>query len=396
MNAGALAQVAAPATRLFALDWMRGLVMVLMTIDHASSAFNAGRLMKDGAWMWRPGMELAADQFFLRWVTHLCAPTFVFLAGAAVALSAVRRGLLDARGRPKRSAAAESRVFDRYLLLRGLLLVALDPAWMSLAFTGGRPLFQVLYAIGASLVCLAVLRRVGTRAMLALAAVIAVGSEGAAFAVREGGLLGYGVFEFLLTGGRLGPVIVGYPLLPWLAMLLLGWCFGVWLASRSREGSSPVAPHSLRWGAGALLVFFFVRLGNAYGNFGVTRDDHSIVQWLHVSKYPPSLTFTTLELGLGALLLAGFLFIERRPVLGRALPPDARGPLLVFGQTALFFYVLHAHLLVLAAHWLGVHKSLGILETLIAAGACLVVLYPACLAYRAYKRQHPNGWSRYL
>src|SRR5262245_25298873 len=81
----------APAGRLAALDWMRGLVMVLMAIDHASEAFNAGRVFSDSAWMHRPGTPLPAAQFLTRWITHLCAPTFVFLAGASIALSAERR-----------------------------------------------------------------------------------------------------------------------------------------------------------------------------------------------------------------------------------------------------------------------------------------------------------------
>ncbi|HYV55972.1 MAG TPA: hypothetical protein VE911_00430, partial [Candidatus Nitrosopolaris sp.] len=70
-----------PGGRLPALDWLRGVVMVLMTIDHASGAFNAGRLMSDSAGMYHPGTPLPPAQFFTRWITHLCAPTFVFLAG---------------------------------------------------------------------------------------------------------------------------------------------------------------------------------------------------------------------------------------------------------------------------------------------------------------------------
>ena len=83
----AVAEVTPPAARLPALDWLRGIVMILMTVDHASGAFNAGRLMSDSAGMYHPGMPLPAAQFFTRWITHLCAPTFVFLAGAALALS---------------------------------------------------------------------------------------------------------------------------------------------------------------------------------------------------------------------------------------------------------------------------------------------------------------------
>src|SRR5262249_31991324 len=78
-------------TRLSAIDWLRGLVMVLMTIDHASGAFNAGRLMTDAAFMYKPGTTLDPAQFATRWVTPLCAPTFVFLAGLSLSISADRR-----------------------------------------------------------------------------------------------------------------------------------------------------------------------------------------------------------------------------------------------------------------------------------------------------------------
>ena len=78
---------AASERRLPALDWLRGLVIVLMALDHASGTFNAGRLVTDATVLYQPGTPLPAAQFFTRWVTHVCAPAFVFLAGAALALS---------------------------------------------------------------------------------------------------------------------------------------------------------------------------------------------------------------------------------------------------------------------------------------------------------------------
>src|SRR5579871_5824938 len=83
--------------RLAAVDALRGLVMVLMTIDHASAAFNAGRVMSDSAFSYTPGTPIDPRQFATRWITHLCAPTFVFLAGLSLSLSAERR---RARGEP--------------------------------------------------------------------------------------------------------------------------------------------------------------------------------------------------------------------------------------------------------------------------------------------------------
>src|ERR1044072_9251585 len=110
--------------RIVALDWLRGLVMVLMTIDHASGTFNAGRLMNDSFALYTPGTPLPVAQFMTRWITHLCAPTFVFLAGTALALS------IEKRRRSGETAAA----LDRYIVTRGLLIAALDPLWMSPVF----------------------------------------------------------------------------------------------------------------------------------------------------------------------------------------------------------------------------------------------------------------------
>jgi uncharacterized membrane protein len=372
-----IAPAAAPA-RLAAIDRMRGFVMVLMTVDHASGVFNAGRLMNDSAAFYTPGTALPWAQFMTRWMTHLCAPTFVFLAGTALALSVERR----------RAAGETDRALDRFILTRGLLIAALDPLWMSWVFTPGRILLQVLYAIGGSLVVMAALRRLSDRALLGIAFGLMLAGDALA---GLGLLLGHGQppapVALLVTGGRLGPVLVGYPLLPWLAIMLLGWVFG-----RSLARGPAVEPSRLLAAAGgaALVVFFVVRGINGYGNTGLYRDDASLVQWLHVSKYPPSLAYTSLELGLMAVCLALLLRIEP----ARRVP--ARGPLLVFGQTALFFYLLHVHLLTLAAWMLGAMHREGLAATYLASVAALVVLYPACVWYRAYKRARPDGWTRYL
>jgi uncharacterized membrane protein len=112
------------SARLPALDWMRGVVMLLMATDHASGALNAGRLITDATWLYSPGTPLPPAQFITRWMSHLCAPTFVFLAGAALALSTEKR--------LRQGESAE--MVDRHLLIRGLFIALLDPLWMTWAF----------------------------------------------------------------------------------------------------------------------------------------------------------------------------------------------------------------------------------------------------------------------
>jgi uncharacterized membrane protein len=368
------------AARLLPLDWMRGLVMVLMAIDHASGVFNAGRLMTDGVVLYHPGTPLPAAQFLTRWITHLCAPTFVFLAGAALALSTERR----------RARGASAAALDRFVVTRGLLIAALDPVWMSWVLAPGEILFQVLYAIGGSMIAMVALRRLDARWAAAIAVLLVVGGE-----VLVGLVLlatgGHPTVStaLVLTGGQFGRFIVAYPLVPWLAMMLLGWSFGSLL---SRTGALRVERLLAAAGLAALGVFALVRGLNGYGNMRLPRDDASLVQWLHVSKYPPALAYTTLELGLMALCLAALFRVDRR----RPAAAHRLRPLLVLGQTALFFYLLHVHALVLAAWALGATHRGGLLATYTAGAGVVLALYPLCARYRRYKLTHPDGWARWI
>lgn len=365
----------APGVRLLAIDWLRGLVMVLMTLDHSSDAFNAGRLFTDSAGFDRPVLPVA--DFLTRWVTHVCAPTFVFLAGASIALSVVRRTQEGDR----------SQSIDRHLVLRGLLITAFE-LWMSLVFGthSAHPalILQVLYAIGMGMVCMAVLRKLPSAWLLGLALTGWLLSEPlAGWAQAQQGVLG----KLLFVGGNIGRyVIVGYPLFPWLCTMVLGFCFGTWLVTVGPEHRARRATRLLvAWGVALLGVYLLVRGLNGLGNMALYRHDASLVQWLHVSKYPPSLSYWGLELGLAALLLA------------LAFSAGLQWwPLVLLGQTALFYYLLHAHLLTLASIALGMHRTAGLLATYLAALAVVLLLLPACRWYRGYKRTHPRGWPQYI
>jgi uncharacterized membrane protein len=362
--------------RLVAIDWLRGLVMVLMTLDHASDAFNKGRLFTDSVALDRQPLPVA--DFFTRWVSHICAPTFVFLAGASLALSVSRRT----------RAGDTPRQITRYIVLRGLIITAFE-LWMSLVFGGGQILvLQVLYAIGMGMVCMAFLRRLSTGWLVAFGLLGWVASEGLAQLafLLQGGPLAIPMMLLFLFG-RVGSwAVVGYPLFPWLCTMVLGYCFGRFLLAQPPEHQAHNAAQLLLRSGILLLILFLVLRGiNGLGNMGLARHDASLVQWLHVSKYPPSLAYWGLELGLAALLLA-LAFAVRL-----SFPP-----LVLLGQTALFYYLLHAHLLTAAAYALHMHKSAGLLATYLSAGAVVLVLLPVCSWYRKYKRAHPRGWPQYI
>jgi uncharacterized membrane protein len=365
--------------RLPAIDAMRGIVMVLMALDHASYAFNAGRYARDSSAWYPAGAEIPAVQFLTRWVTHLCAPTFLFLAGFVLALSVARR---LARGEPGRS-------IDRDIFIRGIFIALLDPFWMSIGF-GGNITFQVLYAIGASFCLMVPLRRLGPVLLCLICFGLFFFGEGLAqLADWAGGAKLAGPAGTLLITGlhKVMGVFVLYPLFPWLAYMILGWVCGKHMLRKPRF--NPLGFFTM-FGVLSIIVFLIVRGLNQYGNMWLLRYDNSILQWLHVSKYPPSLSFAALELGFMFLILA-FLFAWYR---NRNV--SAANPLHVFGRAPLFFYIIHVHLLAAGSWLLNRQQTGGLAETYLATVVALLVLYPLCRWYGNFKHARPQSLLRYL
>jgi uncharacterized membrane protein len=358
---------------------MRGIVMVLMAMDHASHAFNAGRYARDSIAWYQPGSEIPAAQFLTRWVTHLCAPTFLFLAGFVLVLSVARR----------QACGDRERSIDIDIFIRGIFILLLDPFWMSFGFGGGT-IFQVLYAIGAGLCCMVLLRRLEMVILLFIGlGLFLFGEVLAEPALWAGGGQRPGpISALLVTGlGTVKGVFVLYPLLPWLAYVIFGWVAGKFMLRH--DGLNPVRFYSIA-GIVSLVVFFITRGFNEYGNMRLFHYDNSILQWLHVSKYPPSLSFAALELGLMFLILALlFAWYWNRNA-------SAANPLQVFGRTPLFFYVIHVHLLAAVSWLLNMHRTGGLTETYLATVAALLVLYPLCRWYGRVKQAHPKSLLRYL
>ncbi|MGH8647093.1 MAG: hypothetical protein ACREX4_22615 [Gammaproteobacteria bacterium] len=181
-----------------------------------------------------------------------------------------------------------------------------------------------------------------------------------------------------------------YPVIPWLSVMMLGWTFGRYLVSAHVEsGHSPVG---FLTGSGTVLlvVSFIVRGWNGYGNMRLLREDNTWVQWLHVSKYPPSLSFITLELGLMCLVLAAFMALEKR------VRPQQKNLFLVFGQTALFFYFIHIPVLAIPALVFDLFRAGSLAWAYGAAVIGLAVLYPICRKYRDYKFAHRRSRMGYV
>ena len=379
-HAAAPAVATAKSTRIAAIDWMRGLVMVLMVIDHASMAFDGTHLDDDSAMY--PGaatMALPGGEFFTRWITHICAPTFVFLAGVALALSVERR---VAKG-------TNAWEIDKSILARGALIALLDPTIISLG--SGRWTLQVLLAIGLSMICMVPLRRLPSWLLLAFGlGWIVLGEFPTDWVWDPPGASSPLSALFVGTYGA-DNLVIKYPLLPWLSMMVLGWVLGRHMLEFS-SGKARVSPQTVLWiaGAVALAVFVGVRASQGYGDMFLPRTGDTWQQWLHVSKYPPSLTYATLELGLLSWSLAFLMAIE--PYIG----VRKNGVFLVFGQTSMFFYLVHRLAFEIPATYFGLRSFGNLSTTYLVAFAMLVLLYPACRWYRTFKAAHPQSILKYF
>ncbi len=360
--------------RIAAIDWMRGIVMILMALDHASGFFNQGRIFADSVLLYESGSLFASDQFLTRWVTHICAPTFIFLTGASIAVSnaqRLRQGISQA-------------VIDRELWLRGIFIVMLDIVLLSLV--SGKLVLQVLYALGAGMIMMVWLRRLNVYVVLMTAIVIVVCSE---WLLKWTWMPGDHVPLWLAL--TFAPVFSGaysvlYPAIPWLAIMMLGWGWGEWMLSK-QPGPQCMQRLLFICGGCALLLFVLVRSIDGYGNMFMQLEGHSVIQWLHVSKYPPGLAYILLELGLMAIILAVLIRLE--PIIG----VRRNGPVLVFGQTALFFYLAHFGILVLLRLFF---ERGGLEMAYVMALLTLLILYPMCRIYRTAKWRNPASLLRFM
>jgi uncharacterized membrane protein len=304
---------------------MRGLVMVLMALDHVRWFFT------DADFYPTDLSSTDAAQFFTRWVTHLCAPAFVFLAGTSAFLSA-GRGL-------ERSRLAR-RLFTRGLWLVFLEVTAVRLAWV-FNFDYSQLELGVIWALGWSMVALAALVYLPRWAIACVGIGMIVGHnllDGLqldAFRGLDGSLQWQG---WLLNVLHVPHSPVVYPLVPWIGVMAAGYAFGpVLLGSASRRKQL-----MLGWGATLIAAFVLLRLYNGYGDprpwSGQETALFTLLSFLNTTKYPPSLLFLLMTLGPTLVLLAVFEYREAgRGAISRLL--------LVFGRVPLFFYLLHLYVI---------------------------------------------------
>jgi uncharacterized membrane protein len=375
-----VARTAAASTRIATIDWMRGLVMVLMIIDHVSMAFDGTHISKDSA-MYPDAatMALPAAEFFTRWMTAICAPTFVFLAGTSLALSVERRV----------SKGIDPWEIDKNILIRGVIILLFDLTLVS--FGSGRWNIGVLSAIGLSMICMAFLRRLPSWALLTVGIGWMVLGEIVTALVWHPPGSSSKLAALFVANYSSEVLLIKYPLFPWLAIMIVGWVFGRYATDFNvkKRGLSPKSIMIIA-GLAGLVVFALVRYNAGYGDMFLHRSDNSWQQWLHISKYPPSLTYYALEMGILCLALAILRTIEPR------IGVRPNGVFLVFGQTAMFYYLVHRLVLEIPATYFGLRGFGNLTTTYIIAVPMLVLLYPLCRWYRSLKQRHPQSFLRYI
>lgn len=384
----ASATTAHAAARVRSIDILRGLVMVLMALDHVRDFFTDVRFDPLDL------SQTSAPLFLTRWITHFCAPTFVFLAGVSAYLMA------------RRCTRAE---LSRFLFTRGLWLVVLEVTLMSLVWTFNvrydHGLFlQVIWAIGVSMIVLAALVHLQVPEIAAYSIVMILGHNLLDGIEPQSLGLWAPLWSLLHVSGAIEHAFVAYPLIPWIAVMSLGYCAGGLFEIEQRRRT--------QWltclGAASLTLFVLLRTPNVYGDPGDwTLQDttlRTLLSFVNVQKYPPSLQYLLLTLGVGLLLLAAF--------------ESARGKfsevLRTFGRVPLFFYVLHialAHLVAgVIAFAMGFGTALlsddmftlpqawgfGLPVVYLAWALVAATLYPACRWFAAVKRRRDDWWLSYL
>lgn len=385
--------MALPRQRIQSLDILRGLVMIVMALDHTRDYFHIGSFSTDPTDL----TQTTASLFFTRWITHFCAPVFMLLAGTSAFLSGQRK---------------TKKELTRFLLTRGLWLILLEISIISFGWSFeldfSHLTLAVIWALGASMLVLAgllwlplpVLTGMGLLLIFAHNTLDAIHVQG-----NNPTALGWKLLHDM-GGVTLGPVhfFVMYPILPWIGVMTLGYALG----HLYQKNFDPALRKKilLRLGLAAIFLFVALRFTNWYGDMDPwstqANSAFTYLSFLNTHKYPPSLLYLAMTLGPALLFLA---FTE-------SLSGPLSSIIRVFGRVPMFYYILHLYLIhgsALVMAYLqgfsapdfadGIPKGYGLnlgLTYLVWFGVVLL-LYPLCRRYDRYKSSHPEKkWLSYI
>jgi len=402
-------QPAATRFRVQSIDILRGIVMVIMALDHTRDFFFKAVVEGGGASVALDPTNLATTTpalFFTRWITHFCAPVFVFLAGTAAYLM-----------RQKKSKSELS----SFLIKRGFWLVLVEIFIITLGWTFN-PLYnviilQVIWAIGISMILLGLLIRLPFTLIFSIGFIIVFGHNLLDYPSVNSGLKG-GFFSDLVYFTNFSVhnidsnhlIIIVYAFLPWTGVMILGYCFGKLYENKIDPARRKKILLGL--GTGLIILFIVLRFINGYGDPVPWSSQprgalFTFLSFLNVNKYPPSLDFLSMTIGPAMILLA---LLEK----AQSRVADF---FKVYGRVPMFYYILHfyiLHTLVVIVFLLSGYPASQIatpgnsflfrppdfgfnLWGVYAVWIFVVlVLYPICRKYDRYKSMHKKWWLSYL
>jgi len=384
------------SSRVESIDILRGLAMVLMALDHVRDYFHYGSFFSNPTDLDTTTPIL----FFTRFITHYCAPIFVFLAGASAFLY----------GRKK----TKYKLF-KFLFTRGLWLIFLEIVvnnflwWFDVSYSF--IVLQVIWAIGFSMICLSFLIYLHKKAILIIGFLLISGHNLLDGIITEGKSITSIIWYLMhqsqfLQLDNTRSIFFGYPAIPWIGLMALGYCFGTFYVSN--YNTTIRKKWLLRLGIGAISLFFILRGINIYGDlvpWSVQKDTtNTVLSFLNVTKYPPSLAYLLITIGPSLLFLYAIENIKNR----------ATNFFVVFGRVPLFYYFLHIiviHLfaiigiLIFGGNWedmiltpqafttakLATYGySLGIVYFVWIG--IILLLYPLSKKYMLYKANNKDKW----
>lgn len=385
-----------PSKRIESIDLLRGIIMIIMALDHSRDFFHAGALTGDPL---NPETTTPV-LYFTRWITHLCGPTFVFLSG----LSAWLQG--------RRKTKSE---LGAFLISRGFWLIFIDLTIMSLGLTAdiyfGIFVLETLWSIGASMIILGLVIRLSFNVILSLGLLIFFGHNLLDFAeAARGGQVP--IWWSLLHRVNIVPLwsdhslFIFYPFLSWTGLMLLGYCCGKLFTDVTAERRRKIL---LTTGVLAILFFVVLRLANIYGDPRAWTEQKTDLQtflaFMNVQKYPPSLLFLCATVG------PGLIFLPLVNNTGKKLVKIIS----VYGRVPFFYFIVHFYILHIAAVFVylsrghsvaeGMKGSPGFPFKFAAPGegyslltvyaiwvAIVIIMYPLCKWYDNYKMNHKEKW----
>lgn len=359
--------------------------MVLMVLDHVRD------FVGDRPYGATDLERTTVALFLTRWMTHFCAPVFVFLAGTGAYLAGTR-------GKDRSELA-------RFLWTRGLWLIVLELTVVRFGMTfrldPTRGLMQVIWAIGWSMIALAALIRLPTTWVATIGLLMIAGHNlldgiRAEMFGAHGPLKG--LWHILHEPGRIAPLpgtrfFIVYPLVPWIGVMATGFAFGGLLRLEPARRRRAL----VQLGSALTAAFLLLRAGNFYGDPGPWHVQprgpvFTILSFLNCEKYPPSLLYLLMTLGPAILVLGA---LDRG--VGRL-----GQPLVTLGRVPLFFYLLQwplAHALAIAlvaVRGEPPDEGHGLPVVYLVWLAAMTILYPLCAQFAALKRRRRDAWLNYL